>query len=321
MEEFHKPLVSIIIPLYNAENFIADAIESIINQSYSNWEVIIVNDESNDNSLTVAKEYESNKIKIYSKKNGGAAAARNYGYYKSKGEFIKFFDADDLINPEMIASQVNIAIKNPNSIISGKWGRFYSNDLISFQLNPEECWQDLNPIDWLYSSLRNAQSMTQCGIFLIPRILLEKGGLWNEKLSLIDDHEFFTRIILTSENVKYCKDAILYYRSGIANSLSKLTSLTGAKSELLAIQLATAKLLERENSPRIRSIIANSYGSFMYNNYPKYKDLRAEAKENLKEFGKPNFDLLVPKRYLALSKVFGWKTIKGLMFLKNNLLK
>ena len=132
------PLVSVIIPLYNAEKYIAESIESVIKQTYSNIELIIVNDGSTDKSLEVAIKNERENIKIFNQPNRGASAARNFGFKQSKGEFIKFFDADDLMNPIMIEAQINLAIDNPYSIISGKWGRFYHDNVFTFKLNQEE---------------------------------------------------------------------------------------------------------------------------------------------------------------------------------------
>lgn len=312
-----NPLVSIIIPLFNAERFVSEAIESILKQTYINWELIIVNDESTDESLKIAYSYESEKVKVFTKKNGGAAAARNYGYQKAKGNFIKFFDADDLINPEMIESQVQIALKNPDSIISGKWGRFYHHDLSTFQLNPEKCWQDSEPIDWIYSSWEKAQSMTQPGIFLIPRNLIEKGGLWNEQLSLVDDFEFFTRIILSAKTVKFCSNAILYYRSGMLNSLSSLRSRKGVESELLAVELSTKYLMQYANSVRSREICAIPFAHFLFNHYPTNKDLLKRAQEKLEALTDKSVTQLVSMPNSKVWFFLPWKFLKYLMHLKH----
>ncbi|RZL39489.1 MAG: glycosyltransferase family 2 protein [Pedobacter sp.] len=313
------PLVSIIIPLFNAEKFVTQAIESVLKQTYVHWELIIVNDGSTDESFQIACSYESEKVKIFSKKNGGAAAARNYGYKQAKGEFIKFFDADDLINPEMIESQVKIALNNPDCIISGKWGRFYVNDLKTFQLNPEKCWQDSNPVDWIYSSWEKAQSMTQPAIFLLPKGLIERAGLWNEQLSLVDDFEFFTRIILSAKSVKFCSNAVLYYRSGITNSLSGLKSRKGVESELMAVELSTEYLMQHANSVKSKEICAIPFAHFLFKHYPTNKDLLKRAQLKLEALTNKSVPQLVSMPNGKLWLLLPWKFLKYLKHLKNGL--
>ena len=97
-KEDKKPLISIVTPVFNAEKYLAETIESVQAQTYKNWELLLVNDGSKDNSLKIAKEYakKDKRIKAYSIKNSGAAVARNTGIEKAKGDYICFIDADDL---------------------------------------------------------------------------------------------------------------------------------------------------------------------------------------------------------------------------------
>ena len=99
-------LVSIIIPCYNAEKWLTEAIDSCLNQTYSNIEVIVVDDGSTDGSLDIIKSY-GNKIIWETGKNKGGNHARNRGFVLSKGAYIQFLDADDYILPEKIARQVD----------------------------------------------------------------------------------------------------------------------------------------------------------------------------------------------------------------------
>lgn len=102
-----NPLVSIVMPVYNGAEFIDDTIHSVLGQTYENWELIIVDDCSSDDTLKVIKQFSSKRIKtIALKKNGGAAKARNRGVKESKGKFICFIDADDLWQPEKLEKQL-----------------------------------------------------------------------------------------------------------------------------------------------------------------------------------------------------------------------
>lgn len=110
-------LVSIIVPLYNKENSIKSTLKSIVNQSYKNIEIIIVNDGSTDKSKNVINSIKDNRIIIYDKKNGGVSDARNYGIIRSKGDYIFFLDADDIIYKKCIEKFVNATEKFDKSDI------------------------------------------------------------------------------------------------------------------------------------------------------------------------------------------------------------
>lgn len=102
-----SPLVSIVVPVYNAEKFLKDTINSVLSQTYENWELLLVNDCSKDNSKKIAKSFLSDKIKwINMSENGGAALTRNKGIEESIGRFICFLDADDLWDNKKLEKQV-----------------------------------------------------------------------------------------------------------------------------------------------------------------------------------------------------------------------
>lgn len=108
------PLVSVIVPAYNAEKFIAESIQSVIDQTYNNWELVIVNDGSTDNTLSVVKRFTDPRVLVMSQKNSGVSAARNRGLEKCKGSYITFLDADDTLPPESIEKRVAYLEANPN---------------------------------------------------------------------------------------------------------------------------------------------------------------------------------------------------------------
>jgi len=110
-----QPLVSIVVPVYNAEKFLADTIESVQAQTYGSWELLLVDDCSNDKSVTIIKKYQKDdkRIKLIRMvQNSGAALSRNAGVNKCKGRFIAFLDADDLWHPEKIARQISFMLQN-----------------------------------------------------------------------------------------------------------------------------------------------------------------------------------------------------------------
>lgn len=115
------PLVSVIIPVYNAEKYIKDAIISILEQTYKAFEIIIVDDFSSDNSVKIISDFKDVHL-IQSSKNRGAGYSRNCGINSSKGEIIAFLDADDHWVPEMLEFQIDSLLKNKD--IDGVYGMF-----------------------------------------------------------------------------------------------------------------------------------------------------------------------------------------------------
>lgn len=115
----NNPLVSIIVPVYNSADYLSDCLESILNQSYQNLEIITVNDGSTDNSLEILQEYAKleNQIKIIDQDNQGLSGARNTGIKKATGDYITFIDSDDYVEPLMIDHMMD-AIKDTKSDIA-----------------------------------------------------------------------------------------------------------------------------------------------------------------------------------------------------------
>ncbi|MGQ1787901.1 glycosyltransferase family 2 protein [Saccharicrinis sp. GN24d3] len=108
---------SVVIPLFNKEKDIADTIQSVLDQSYRNFEIVVVNDGSTDKGFDIVKAIRDSRIKLFETENGGAAAARNYGVENSKGEYIAFLDADDYWYPHHLDNHRSLIEKFPE----GKW--------------------------------------------------------------------------------------------------------------------------------------------------------------------------------------------------------
>ncbi len=108
-----RDLVSVIIPSYNASGFILDTIQSVLNQSHSNIEVIIVNDGSTDDTITVLATVNDPRMNVFNRENYGVSASRNFGLEKASGDYVIFFDADDLMTPDFISARIQFLNANP----------------------------------------------------------------------------------------------------------------------------------------------------------------------------------------------------------------
>jgi len=306
------PLVSVCMPAYNAGEYIAQAIESVINQSYANWELIIVDDGSTDNTSEVANGFSDKRIIVLHQQNSGQCAAANRAFAVSNGDLIKFFDADDLLSSEFIQNQVSRLGDIRDCVVSAKWGRFYNDDLSTFQLNPENVWQDMTPGIWLITAWTKGNQMMQCALWLIPREILNRSGLWDERLSLINDFDFFTRVLLESRLILFESDAVLYYRSGLKGSLSGNKSRKGYKSAFLSIKKATSALLDRQHDPATLMACANIWQLFIYDIYPESPDLIQKAENYLKLLPKPSIRFPCGGYTKWLVQLLNWKTAKYL---------
>lgn len=302
-------LVSILIPCYNAEKWLAETLESALAQTWTNTEIILVDDGSTDGSLAIAKSFQSSQLKVVSQSNKGASAARNHAYQTAQGEYIQYLDADDLLHPDKIEKQVRLSQKiGTNYVISGEWARFYKSPSEA-TFTPELLWADMLPVNWLVTAWKN-NLMMHPAAWLVPRSLAESAGNWNEKLSLDDDGEYFCRVVLASEGVRFCHDAKSYYRSGIQGSLSGHTSDRSYESSLLAIQLKTQYLLDVEDNQHNRQVCADCFQRFIYLAYPQVPHLIQQARLAIQRLGGSYLKPTGSPLFECLSTLIGWQFAK-----------
>jgi glycosyltransferase involved in cell wall biosynthesis len=303
-----KPLVSILIPCYNADQWLADTVKSALAQTWDNTEIIVVDDGSTDGSLAIAQSFEAANLKVISQPNQGASAARNRALRTAQGDFIQYLDADDLLARDKIERQIELLLKHQNCIAAGAWARFYrSIDEATFK--PEPVWQEMLPVDWLICSWEGG-GMMHPAAWLAPRAIVEAAGLWNENLSLNDDGEYFSRVILASHQIKFCAGARSYYRSGISGSLSGTTSAAGLESAFQSLELCTSYLLNQENNPRTRHACATALQRFIYATYPDATNLVQKAEKKVHHLGGSDLQPTGGTVFQILANTVGWKQAK-----------
>lgn len=306
------PLVSIIIPVYNAAQFLPQTMESVLCQKWNNLEVFLINDGSTDESLKIAKSYENKNVKIIDQPNQGASAARNAGLRLAQGDYTQFLDADDLLSEDKIAAQIAALQSLPDDYLAScAWGRFIDNPEEA-KFKREALWEDLEPVEFLIRKYNNHQ-MLQPGVWLTPRAVIEKAGYWDERLSLNDDGEYFSRVVLASQGIKFVEGVKVYYRSGNPKSLASSKGRKAWESQFLSLELCAHQLLDYKDCMRTREAAANLYQNFVYELYPDMSDLIDKARHNLlalkaspsiKPQGTPAFEIM--------RHVVGWKMAKRL---------
>ncbi|WP_082458919.1 glycosyltransferase family 2 protein [Pedobacter sp. Leaf216] len=310
------PLISICIPAHNCGPYIGETLQSLCNQSYQHLEIIIVNDGSEDNTLKEISKINDHRINVFSIGKSGAAAARNIAYQKSNGEYIVFFDGDDIIPNDFIELQFNCINYRTNVIAVSGWGRFYHNTIENFK---EEFTPDikLDFKQWILSYWKNCNPMTTPGRIMLHKSVLIKAGLWNEELSLNDDLEFFTRIFLNVDHIIMNPAAILFYRSGI-NGLSEKKGDAAYQSLYRSVYLSTQHAIKAYGiQSGIRDSCANMLQSCIFEIYP-HNPLLVKKIENLvANIGGSSLKPDSGGITLVLNKVFGWKITKRIKALLN----
>jgi len=303
-------LVSVCIPCHNAASYVGQAIDSILDQTWQAIEIIVVDDGSTDGSSTILDAYSSSRLRVIHQENRGQCAAANRAFAEAQGDLIKFFDADDLLAPESIGHQVRRLNGRKDAIASAQWGRFYNDAPSTFKLNPQSVWCDLPSLDWLTEAWFDARPMMQCGLWLIPRPILERSGGWDESLSLINDFEFFARVLCNTNEVLFTPEATLYYRSGLQGSLSGQKSRKAVESAFHSLLKGTGHLLERRSDPQARLSCANVLQDFIYTYYPDHPDLRALIQQRISELGGSDLEVSGGPRFHQLRRLVGWKAAK-----------
>ncbi|MFT2007747.1 glycosyltransferase family 2 protein [Pontibacter sp. 13R65] len=313
------PLVSVLIPVYNSEMYIAETITSVLNQTWNNIEIVVVDDGSTDSSFTLAKAMESERVRVYKQTNKGACAARNFAFSVAKGEYIQYLDADDLLSSDKIEKQLQILSSSlPGTVATCVWGRFV-NSVTEFKAEEKEINKNYDiPVNWLIDSW-GGKGSAQTSVWLVPRFLIEAAGPWNEDLKINQDGEFFARVLLHAKAIKFCESVYVYYRSDNENSISK-SNKSEAKAESLLSSFESYKkmILPSYDSIEIRKVLALNFCNFIYLYSPHYPHLIRRANINIKELNVRRVSSIGGSGFRTLAKFVGFSNaIKLRNLIKN----
>ena len=307
------PLVSILIPAFNAQEWIAETIQSALRQTWPHKEIIVVNDGSTDQTLQVARQFESRGVSVVIQENQGVCAARNKAYQLCQGDYVQWLDADDLLSPDKIAKQIAAAEQSQSkrTLFSCSWGYFI------FRVNkarfvPTSLWCDLSPVEWLLRRWEENLHMNPA-TWLVSRELTDAARRWDTRLlgGGTDDGEYFSRVILASNGIKFVPNAKVFYRLTGSSSLSYIgRSEKKMESLFLAMQLQIGHVRSLDDTKRSRAACVKYLQTWLPTFYPERPDLEQEAQQLAASLGGR---LSLPKvswKYAWIQKLFGFGAAK-----------
>ena len=270
------PLVSILIPAYNAERWIAETLGSALAQTWPRKEIIVVDGGSTDKTLAIARRFESSVVRVVSRRNKSASAARNAALELAGGDYIQWLDADDLLAPDKIAVQMEAAGRASNrTLLCSGWGTFmYRPSRARF--SPTLLWTDLTPVEWFLRRLRQNLHM-QTATWLVSRQLTEAAGPWDVRLSLDDDGEYFCRVLCASDAIRFAPFAGVFYRDAAAQRLSTIDrSQAKLQSQFLSVSLQVQHALSLDDTEEMRAACLKFLQIWLFCFYGVCEDLANE---------------------------------------------
>ena len=306
------PLVSILIPAYNAEKWIAETLQSAINQDYPRKEIILVNDGSTDRTLEIAKGFASSGVKIVDQINAGGPTARNTALAHAQGDYIQWLDHDDLLASDKISVQLREWERDRSDRI------LYSCPFATFYYRPEKAklfhsplCRDLKPLEYFFTKF-TGNTYFQSSPWLVSRRLTELAGPWWDLRSPDDDGEYFCRVVAASEGIRFVPEARTYWRVGNQGSFS------GAWKKSPAVQNATFQSMRRciehfrklEDSEQSRAACVKFLQDRLVYFYPENGEIISRMQELARELGGVLSPPPVSWKYKWIDTFLGARTAK-----------
>jgi glycosyltransferase involved in cell wall biosynthesis len=311
------PLVSIIIPAYNASRWIRQTIASAQAQTWPAVEIVVVDDGSTDDTLTIAQSHVGPHLRVIASTNRGASSARNRGVAAARGDYLQYLDADDLLSPDKIAMQMECLASEPAGRLATSGLVFFNDDnppksgLDSDGLpHAGDCDSPLNFLLRLYG-LDGPAGMVQTSQWLVPRCVANAAGPWDETLTVDDDGEYFARTVEHSVGVRYVPRGRVYYRKhsshgslsghwqrSEAHLASAIRSLHGKRAVLIRLGADACAL----------RTLSRFYCEWALAAYPRFPALVGEALEGARHCGDPRpVPKLATPKGQCLQSLVGWR--------------
>lgn len=286
-------LISVIIPVYNVEKYLEQCLDSVINQNLQDIEIICVDDGSTDNSPSILEKFSSkdNRIKIFSKENGGQASARNLGIKKAKGKYIAFVDSDDFIKEDMFVKLYDVAENNNLDIAMCKIALYDDN---TGNIDENAWYYKLGVFGNFNKKIFNHNDTREftCEISVTPynkiyktSLLQENNILFPEGL-IFEDEKFFYDVYLRAKRVSLLDDFLYYYRTNRKGSTVDISKENDYSDIISIYKLIRQTFKETDNYENYKVLLANR---LIHLEFSRFTQTSAKYKEQF--FNKMKEDL------------------------------
>lgn len=256
----NSEIVSIIVPVYNSEKYIRRCLDSLINQTYSYLEIIVVNDGSNDKSKDILSEYakNDNRIKVYNQINQGASVARNTGLDKANGKYVMFVDVDDYIELDMVYEMIK-NIQYENTIVFCDNKEIWPNNIDERKLFNEQSRKELNK-EIVLSEIASGRAGLVCGKLFDKSIVDENNIKFDKNIKMCEDQLFFLEVINHCNYFIHIPKALYHYDRRNENSVTIKYQENALENQLYVLKNIEKVLLKSNLSmDNINSLIKSKY--------------------------------------------------------------
>ena len=318
-----EPLITVIVPIYNLEGYLERCIESIINQTYKNIEIILVDDGSKDNSAKLCDEYakKDKRIKVIHKENGGVSSARNLALDLAKGDFITFADSDDYLDLSLYQKMMQKQLETNADLVFSRFKKVIDNKVFNEKEIALEEFCKTSNLSYLLKTppIKKQQKENSIEVYnyvmcSIWRILFKKSAInhirFNSKISFMEDAIFLMQVIINSKPIISFVDEYLYYYLIRQNSSVRTQSNLINNSKEFVLELENL-LKDTGYEEYIKVHKFYFYLNCISHNYTHNLSLTLKEiqtwnnKENYKAYCKVNANFKTKlKSYLAYHKMF-----------------
>ena len=305
--EIHTELISIIVPIYNTEKYLHECLDSIINQSYTNFEVLLINDGSTDSSGMICQEYaeRDSRFRYIEKENGGVSSARNLGLERSGGAYITFIDSDDWVEFNYLEVLYTALKENDTDVAISTYKRFAQDGVFYLRSYSKENDEFLNigtrSRDSFLEILPKLGELDHSFYSISSKLIKRKiigNLLFDEQVSYAEDLNFFFHLYLEVESVVYVRDYTYIYRTHDASTSQNFNELKALHE--LEIFKRMFQQIEKMGIPtfqyfrRLKNLVASRIVGFPTSKaIREYESFVSEARERV-TYPQPLISLVVP---------------------------
>ena len=300
-------LVSILIPNYNKAPYLRECLDSVSAQTYSNWECIVVDDHSTDDSWEILEEYAEidQRFKIYRRPGllpKGANSCRNFAFKIATGKFVQYLDSDDTIHEHKISIQIEYNLVDSEILTFSNWEFFGSENCNKFLERYKYSKPTFCSIELLVQ-LWTMQKFIPVFCFLIPRSLITHN--WKNHLVKNQDGDFFFRILMNDIKVKFVENAFGFYRIPSETHITANKKFTGYRSDYMTLNSYEEILNVSQSEAAIFGLV-NNYVHYIVRTIDHFPILAKLSSRRIFELDPQLNHVVLYKRFFILHKILGF---------------